>query len=310
LTAWKQLHTLGTTVSTNEPASPEIPLIDAYPHLSDQQPIPPAPAEINPDDPPWGLGWAVLVWVTSLVLLVFMQIAVAVPYVVYKTTSGGSTAGLERDPTLIFFSILGVVPAHLLTLLIVWFLVTNRGRRPFWQTLGWSFPENFGPWKTIALAVVLLGVGVLFTQLVGGKETALEQIVNSSLKARFATAFLAFATAPLVEELIFRGVLYPALQRAIGMVGAVAIVTVLFAGIHVFQYFDNFGVVAVITMLSLTLTLLRARTGRLLPSFVLHLVFNGIQAAVLIVQPFVGKSSPETKPVVGFLLHHLSRLFI
>ena len=251
-----------------------------------------------------------LVWVTSLVILVFMQIAVAVPYVVYKTMSGGSTAGLATDPTLIFISILGVVPAHILTFLIVWFLVTGRGRRPFWQTLGWSFPENFGPWKTIALAAVLLAVGVLFTQFLGGKETQLDQIINSSLKARFATAFLAFATAPLVEELIFRGVLYPALQRAIGMVAAVAIVTVLFAGIHVFQYYDNFGVVAVITMLSLSLTLLRARTGRLLPSFVLHLVFNGLQAAFLIVQPFVGKLSPDSKPVVGFFFHHLSRLFI
>jgi membrane protease YdiL (CAAX protease family) len=296
-------------VSTNEPASPDIPLIDAYAHTSDQLPTQPVPAEINPDNPPWGLGWAVLVWVISLLLLVFMQIAVAVPYVVYKTTSGGSTVGLEKDPTLIFFSILGVVPAHILTFLIVWLLVTNRGRRPFWQTLGWSFPENFGPWKTIALAVALLGVGVLFTQFLGGKETALEQIINSSLKSRFATAFLAFATAPLVEELIFRGVLYPALQRAIGMVGAVAIVTVLFAGIHVFQYYDNFAVIAVITMLSLSLTLLRARTGRLLPSFVLHLVFNGIQAAFLILQPFIGKFSSENKPV-GFLFHHLSRLFI
>ena len=251
-----------------------------------------------------------LVFVTSLVLLVVMQIAVAVPYVVYKTTSGGSTAGLEKDPTLILYSILGVVPAHILTFLIVWFLVSNRGRRPFWQTLGWSFPKNFGLGKTIALAVVLLGVGVLFTQFLGGKETALDQIINSSLKARFATAFLAFATAPLVEELIFRGVLYPALQRAIGMIAAVAIVTILFAGIHVFQYFDNFGVVAVITMLSLSLTLLRAYTGRLLPSFVLHLVFNGIQAAFLIVQPFVGKLSPDSKPAVGFFIHQLSRLFI
>jgi membrane protease YdiL (CAAX protease family) len=150
---------------------------------------------------------------------------------------------------------------------------------------------------------------VLFTQFLGGKETALDQIINSSVKARFATAFLAFATAPLVEELIFRGVLYPALQRAIGMIGAVAIVTVLFAGIHVFQYYENLAVVAVITLLSLTLTLLRAYTRRLLPSFVLHLVFNGIQAAFLVLQPFVGRFVND-KTVVGFFIHHLPRLFI
>ena len=297
-------------MSTNEPVSPDRALIDAYAHTSDQETSQPVPTEINPDDPPWGVGWAVLIFVASLLILVFMQIAVAVPYVVYKTMSGGSTVGLDTDPTLIFYSILGVVPAHILTFLMIWFLVSNRGRRPFWQTLGWTFPQSFGLWKTIVLAVVLLGVGVLFTQLLGGKETALDQIINSSFKARFATAFLAFATAPLVEELIFRGVLYPALQRAIGMIGAVAIVTILFAGIHVFQYFDNFAVVAVITMLSLTLTLLRAYTRRLLPSFVLHLVFNGIQAAFLVLQPFVGRFSNNSKPAVGFLIHHLSRLLI
>ena len=296
-------------MSTNEPVSPASSLIDAFAHTSDQEPIQTAPAEINPDDPPWGVGWAVLVFVISLVILVFMQIAVAVPYVIYKTMSGASTAGLDADPTLIFYSILGVVPAHILTFLVIWFLVSNRGRRPFWQTLGWTFPENFGPWKTIILAVVLLGVGVLFTQFLGGKETALDQIINSSFKARFATAFLAFATAPLVEELIFRGVLYSALRRAIGMIGAVAIVTILFAGIHVFQYYDNFGVVAVITMLSLALTLLRAYTKRLLPSVVLHLVFNGIQAIFLVLQPFVGRFSSDPKPVVGFFIHHLSILF-
>jgi uncharacterized protein len=295
-------------VSNYEPASADNPLNETYAHTSDQQFSPPPPAVINPDNPPWGTGWAVLVWASSLLLLIFMQFAVGVPYVLYKVMTGGSTAGLEKDPTLIFFSILGVVPAHALTLLVVWLVVSNRGRRPFWQTLGWSWPENFGPWKTIALAVVLLGLGVLFTQFLGGKETSLDQLINSSLKARFATAFLAFATAPLVEELVFRGVLFPALQRAMGVVWAVLLVTLLFAGVHVLQYYDNFGVVAVITMLSLALTLLRAHTGRLLPSFVLHLVFNGIQAVFLVVQPFL-KSTPETKPVVGFLVQHLSALF-
>jgi membrane protease YdiL (CAAX protease family) len=251
----------------------------------------------------------VLVWVLSLVLLVSMQIAVGVPYVVYRVMSGGSTENLATDPTLIFVSILGVVPAHILTFLLVWFVVTNRGRRPFWQTLGWTWPKNFGPWKTIILAVVLLGLGVLLTQFLGGKETALDQVINSSLKARFATAFLAFATAPLAEELVFRGVLYPALQRALGMIWAVTIVTVLFAGVHVLQYFDNFGVVAVITMLSLSLTLLRARTRSLLPSFVLHLVFNGLQALFLVVQPFVGKSSTENKAAIELLVRQLTALF-
>ena len=309
MTAAKQLHTLATTVSTNEAASPDKQLIEAYSTTSDQQASQSASAVVNPDDPPWGVGQALVVWVTSVVLLFFMPLVTSLPYILYKVVVVGSTQGLSTDPNLIFYTVLGVLPAHVLTFLIVWLLVTKRGQRPFWQTLGWSWSKTFGPWKTIGLAVLLLGVGVLLTQFLGGKETQLDQVIGSSLKTRFATAILAVATAPMVEELTFRGVLYPALQRTLGMLWAVVLVSTLFAGVHLLQYFDNFGVVAVIIMLSVSLTLLRARTGRLLPSFVLHLVFNAIQAVVLGVQPFVGKSHTENRAAVGFLIRSLLRFF-
>lgn len=225
----------------------------------------------------------------SVVLLLIVPLLAIVPYVLYKLFLQGSTQGLGNDADLIFISILAVFPAHVLTFLIVWVLVTNRGRLPFWQTLGWSWPENFGPWKSVALAVVLLGAGWLVTWFLGGSETQLDQIIKSSLKTRFATAFLAGLTAPIVEELIYRGVLYSALQRTLGMLWAVVAVSVLFTGVHVVQYYNNLGVIAVIAIVSVTLTLVRAHTGRILPSYVMHLVFNGVQALFLVLQPFVEK---------------------
>ena len=71
-------------MSINEPASPDNPLIETYAHTLDQQPSQPTPAGIDPDNPPWGLGKAVLVWFISLVLLILLQIAVGVPYVFFK----------------------------------------------------------------------------------------------------------------------------------------------------------------------------------------------------------------------------------
>jgi membrane protease YdiL (CAAX protease family) len=296
-------------VSTNDAASPDQLPIETPEASYDQQPSHPALATVDPDNPPWGVGRAILVWLISVAVLIFMQLLAGLPYVIYKAVVLKSTEGLATDANLIFFSILGVVPAHLVTLLVVWWVVTDRGRRPFWQTVGWSWPQNFGPWKAVGLAVLLLGVGVLITQTFGGKETQLDQIIASSLKTRFATALLAIVTAPLVEELTFRGVLYPALQRALGMIWAVVLVSALFAGVHLLQYFDNLGVVVVITLLSVSLTLVRAKTGRILPSFVIHLVFNGIQATVLIVQPFI-KSAAEPKSVVGFLIGTVSKFFV
>jgi membrane protease YdiL (CAAX protease family) len=295
-------------VSTNEPASPDKLLIETYPDAPGQQPSRPAFVAINPDDPPWGVPQAMMLWVVSVVLLLFVPLIPVIPYVVYKVFVHGSAEGLGTDPNLIFISILGVLPAHALTFLIVWLVVTRNGRRPFWQTLGWSWPRNFGPWKAIGLAVLLLAFGGLVTQYLGGAETQLDQIINSSLKARFVTAFLAAGTGPLVEELVYRGVLYAAFQRVLGMTWAVVLVSILFAGVHVLQYYNNLGVIAVVSLLSIALTLVRARTGRLLPSYIMHFVFNGIQAMILVLQPFVGKSLIENKAPIGSVIHSLAQL--
>jgi membrane protease YdiL (CAAX protease family) len=89
---------------------------------------------------------------------------------------------------------------------------------------------------------------------------------------------------------------------------AVVIVSLLFAGVHVLQYFNNPGVIAVITILSVSLTVVRARTRSLLPSYVIHLVFNSLQAILLILQPLIDKQhNPDS--AVGALLNLVSTFF-
>jgi membrane protease YdiL (CAAX protease family) len=251
---------------------------------------------------------AVLVWVTSVVLLFMVPILFGIPYVVYKQITYGSLADVGADPNLIFVSILGVLPAHGLTFLLVWIVVTKWGRQPFRTTLGWTWPKNFRPLKTIGIAVLLLVGGSVIAYLIGGAETEVDQIIKSSMKTRFATAFLAAVTGPLVEELVYRGVVYAPLKRALGLGAAVAIVSALFAGVHFYQYRHNPGVISVIILLSLSLTLVRARSRSLLPCYVIHFVFNGIQAVFLVLQPFMGKPA-ENKAVTGFFTQALTRLF-
>jgi membrane protease YdiL (CAAX protease family) len=56
-----------------------------------------------------------------------------------------------------------------------------------------------------------------------------------------------------------------------------------------------------ICLLSLALTLIRARTGNLLPCIVLHTVFNGIQSLLLILQPYINFGSTTEQQAA--LLH-------
>ena len=292
--------------------------------LPEEPVYPPAPVvgqEVQPVPGSESLGWwlpwlavarAIGVWVASVLLLLFVPVIVALPYLVYKIIASGapSPEALATDKGLVFLSVLGIVPTHLLTLLVIWMFVSEGGRRPFWKTVGFEWPTNVRPViagvLSVLVAIVLLGLAWLVTNYWGGNETQLDILIKSSLPARFATAFVAVATAPLVEELVYRGVLYPPLERVARMVAgtlnpaiekiagaavAVVIVSLLFAGVHVFQYMNNIAVIAVITLLSFTLTIVRAVTGKLLPCFIIHLVFNGIQSLILALAPFVDKGT-------------------
>ena len=130
-------------------------------------------------------------------------------------------------------------------------VISEGGRKPFWKTIGFEWPEGLSPATTtiacVVLALVLFGLAQLVTYIYGERKTDLDLLIESSIYARIATAFMATATAPLVEEVIYRGVLYRALEKAAGAAVAVPVVSLLFAGVHVWQYRNNIAVIIVIT---------------------------------------------------------------
>jgi membrane protease YdiL (CAAX protease family) len=275
-------------------------------------------APINPDDPPWGVGAGFFVWASSVALMVVMNVLAIAVYVVVRGGVGDPAnlnATLGADPNVTLYALVSMIPTHLATLAVAWAVVTNFGKRPFWQTVGWSWSPRFGPWASVGTAVLLLVAAAAVVHLFGsGMKTQFEEMLESSTQARLVTAFLAVAGAPLVEELVYRGVLYPALQRVIGVAWAVVAVATLFAVVHVAQYYNNPAVVFAVGSLGFALTYVRARTGRVLPCFVIHLVFNGLQVVALLAEQFApARDDAETQAALarvalGFLPNIISAL--
>jgi uncharacterized protein len=288
-------------VITEEPSQQLTPLVEA----GGQPPAPPSggapPPTFTERTPRW-LAWldvvrAVGLWIISVVLLAVIPLLAALPYIIYRVSQVGQAAllpeAIKSDKMLIFLSVVGIIPTHLLTLYLAWLVVTEGGIRPFWKTIRWEWPERMTPTfatlLSVGLAVLLYVVAWGVTSLYGGEKTELDLLIESSIYTRIATAVIAFATAPLVEEVIYRGVIYSAVEKAGGMALAITVVSLLFAGVHVFQYRNNLAVITVITVLSITLTVARALTGKLLPSFIIHLVFNGVQSILIILGAFIDK---------------------
>lgn len=243
----------------------------------------------TPDDPPWGTVAAVLTWLASIAFIFLVPNIFVLPYIAYRYrgATGLTQQVLLADKTVVFLLVLGWVPAHLLTVALIWAVATRLGKYSVWDVFGFSWSPGFGPWKSVGLAISLFLVAWLIASLFGAKPTDLDQILQSSRAAALTLALLAVATAPLVEEMTYRGLLYSALQRLIGRWFAVVLVTCMFAGLHVWQYRQNIGAILSIALLSLVLTTIRARTGRLLPCFLIHLVFNGVQSVIIVFEPYL-----------------------
>ncbi|HLM62191.1 MAG TPA: type II CAAX endopeptidase family protein [Pyrinomonadaceae bacterium] len=262
--------------------------------------FPPSPVEkdastpdltpISPDNPPWNSLTAFLVWVASVAFIIIVPSFFVLPYILSRGVDFKDQSQMadlaKKDPTTLLLNVLGVIPAHILTLILAWLIVTKFRKFSFRETLGWRW-NGFNFWNCL----IILGGFYILAAVAGHfypeQENDLLRILKSSRTAVYVVAFMATFTAPLVEEVVYRGILYSAFQRTIGVPLSVLLVTFLFALVHVPQYYPSYSTIFLICLLSLVLTLVRVRTGNLLPCVALHTVFNGTQSLLLILQPFI-----------------------
>jgi membrane protease YdiL (CAAX protease family) len=87
--------------------------------------------------------------------------------------------------------------------------------------------------------------------------------------------------APIVEEIIFRGVLYPAVKRQAGQRLALWGVSLLFALTHM-----NLTALLALTVLGIILTFLYEETGNLITPIIAHSVFNAVNFAYMVFQRY------------------------
>jgi membrane protease YdiL (CAAX protease family) len=259
--------------------------------------LPATPASVNPNNPPWGLLAALITWFLSIAAVAVIPNLVSLPYVLSHFRGAAPTREvLLADKTFMLLFVSGWLPAHLLTLALIWAVATRLGKFSIKEVFGWSWSPRFGVLASIASAIGLYVLAMIIIGLVSTQETDLDRILRSSRAAALILAFIAVATAPLMEEMIYRGLLYSALQKITGQWAAVILVSVMFAGLHVLQYWPNAGVIGSITLLSIVLTVVRARTGRLLPCFVIHLVFNGVQSIIIAIEPYLRSLLEHWRP--------------
>lgn len=249
---------------------------------------------------------AFFVWIASILLIVIVPAFFLFPYLATKGISVSDaekfTEFVKTDPTAVMLQVGAILPAHILTLLLAWMVITRVRRFSFKRSVGWE-SGGFKWWHYVAILIAFFSVAAVVGTFFPEQENDLIRMLKTSRSVVFIVAIVATFTAPLVEEVIYRGVLYSAFERALGVPSAFALVTFLFAVVHVPQYYPSYSTIFLLALLSVVLTAIRVRSENLWPCIVLHTLFNGIQSTFLVLGAMSGEL--EKAPDPGFIVQLL-----
>jgi membrane protease YdiL (CAAX protease family) len=269
--------------------------LPAWPGESDRQGIPVAAplhplVKVIPED--LQISWS---WVHFLVFLAFTVIClVVVPssFMLYyaphqKMTAEQLQRYLLSKPQVAIGSTIVVYAAILFFLYVT--LALLRGQ-PFWRGLGWRKiqPKDAGMPK-VPIVYFLTGCGLSI--LVFGLTAVMKPPENTPIEEVFkfrqtAMLFVAMAVlvAPLVEETVFRGYLYPMFARWIGVGPSIIVTGVLFGLMHGPQLGGAKSLIALLTFVGIVFTYVRSRTGSVFASYLMHVGYNSLIGLSLILE--------------------------
>lgn len=155
--------------------------------------------------------------------------------------------------------------------------------QPFWKMV--LIPLAAG----VFLAIVAVAIAMLRQD---NPVTPLNEIIESNKSPSALLLFIGAAlfVGPFLEELIFRGYFFSVVRRLKGRLFAVYFIAALFTIFHVQQYWGDGIAVAMVGLLSLTLSWLRLWSDSTIPGIITHYTYNilitVVPIAVLILSNF------------------------
>jgi len=238
---------------------------------------------LSPENPPWTFVDVLIIAVVGfLILAIFGILAVAIAHSLSRFR-GVSATDLAQN-AMVF------VPAQTVaSLLVVGFMVEIlrlKRQDDFLIAISWKMPDLSG-----ALVAVAGGVGLAFCSLAFNallsrwmpRSLPIDKLFRDASSA-YLLSFYGVLVAPLVEELFFRGFLYPALARRIGMGVSVVLTAATFAVIHQGQLAHAWLPLSWLFIVGSVLTLVRARIKSVATCVIIHVAYN----ATIFVLVFIG----------------------
>ena len=236
------------------------------------------------ENPPWS-GWDVLYIVMVMfgsLLICLLGLTMVVRRVAYP---GVAFMQVMSFPLVAFA---GQMCSYLVTLGFMFTTATQNSGGGFGPAVRWNWPRAWAVYLGLGIAFAI-GLQFLARFLPMPKEIPMEAFFKTALRA-WIISIAAMTLVPLMEELFFRGFLYPVVARRMGVIFAVLFTAVSFTAIHVPQLADphmplssSWGAVLLIFIIGLALTIVRAVKKSVAAGVLVHMAYNGFTSLAAIV---------------------------
>ena len=212
-------------------------------------------------------------WVRSV------DAAVGLVLLVWFAVLGRDALASDGDRAIEFRHIVGGAMTYASVVIFILGILVYRGESLV-RVGGWD-ALSFG--RSLWRALLCLGAAYPLLMLIqamvfgfSGGNVAPQDVVEflqdaESPRDRIAVIVMAVAVAPLAEETIFRGYLYPVVKKYLGPLLSALITAALFAALH-----GHLASEPALFTLAVCLTLAYEKTGSLLVPMIMHAVFNAI----------------------------------
>ncbi|HWH57373.1 MAG TPA: type II CAAX endopeptidase family protein [Terriglobales bacterium] len=251
--------------------------MDHNPEFETQElPAPPAPelgpkpSKVASENPIWN-GWDVFLLAIIQFVIPFVVIIPIVVLVAAKTLYPTLTF-MQVAQQKLWIALCTQFAWYVVVLIYMVMFIEGTYRRRFWDAIQWKWPHK--TWQFLVplgmVLVLLQGMEKFFRM---PKHIPMQEYLKTPSIA-ILTAIFAVSLGPLMEELFFRGFLYPVLARRWGMFAAISITSIAFGLIHSAQLAFSPGLVLIVFLVGLVLTIVRAKTGSVGSSLVVHISYN------------------------------------
>jgi CAAX protease family protein len=235
---------------------------------------------------PW--GW----WDLGLLAVITVSGIFALGLVIISAFQIAGVTRVQFEHSVKYQALASILGVFLLSLFLLFYLVLQlriRFDAPYWRTLRWR-PVDSGtiPPRVAYLGFVLGGfllsmvVAVVSSAFAPKNRMPIEQFLQDRQTA-FLLLVMSVTLAPFFEETIFRGYIYPVVARTFGVIPGVIFTGLIFGLMHASQLGGNVPQVALLATVGIVFTAVRAKTGSVLPGFLVHVSYNAfISIAFLI----------------------------